>query len=141
MPRTSYAQSSQQADTGLQSELVFTAVPAAAAQTLVGQRVNGAALTVNGDYYADIDVSGLTELEIHLRATLAGGATCTTDIYTTYADEVTKKTAFAGIGALVSATIQTATLAATKGPRLVRVKLTVALAGTVTFTLAEINGV
>lgn len=140
MPRTSYTQATQQAAIGAQDVLVYSAVPATALQTLLGQRVAGSVLSVVGDYFAEFEVAGLTEVEVHIRATLGGTATCTTDIYTTYFDEVTKKMAFAGIGALVSATIQTATLGATKGPRIVRVKLTVAGAGTVTFTLAEYNG-
>lgn len=140
MGRTSFAESSQQSMTGLQASLVFSAVPAAADQTLIGQRINGSVLSVNGDYYADSDVSGLTEIEAHLRATLAGGATCAVDAYTTYADETTKKTAMTGVASLVSTVILALTLAATKGTRVLRFKFTVAAAGTVTFTLAEING-
>lgn len=140
MGRTSLAQANQQSVTGVQGELVYSAVPAAAAQTLIGQKVNGSVLTVNGDYYADIDVGGLTDLEAHIRATLAGGATVAVDAYTTYADETTKKTAWTGVASLVTDTILALTLSNPKGSRVSRFKFTVAAAGTVTFTLAEYNG-
>jgi hypothetical protein len=129
---------------GVCEVLRFSQVPSGA-ESLLQKPVLGATLTVAGDYFADVDVQGLaTELEIHLKATLTAG-TLTSDAYATFMDGTTKKGASAtGVGALVSATTQSSSIAMTDHPgvRTVRVKLTAA-GGTVTqpITQAEVNGI
>lgn len=138
-----------QAALGAQEWLVITAIPAAANQSLVGQRLLNQELTVNGDYEVLIPLYGLvTALEVHVRATLAT-KTASTALNTLYmvsnpTDPATyvNKTAGTGTGALVSATRQSSTIATLRGEQFARLTLTVAGgAGTVTMTQAEFNGI
>jgi hypothetical protein len=123
-----------QALLGLQTELVVKSTPPAS-EAQIGSKLRGLALTA-GVYTAEVDVSALGNIEVQLQATLNGG-TITSDVYVTFADEATKKVAFAGVGALVTATLQTSTYA-NKGERIVIIKLTVT--GAPVLTIAEING-
>lgn len=140
MPRRNLSDVEYQSIIGLQRELVWDSVPAAAAQSLVGQLVRGSVLAVAGTYTCKVDVGGLAALEAHLTATLTGTATSTTSGGTTYNDEATIKQAFAGVGAMVSGTRQTITIAAAKGERFAIITITIATAGSATFTQGEING-
>jgi hypothetical protein len=137
--RRNLADIESQSFLGMQEELVWDTVPVTAAQSLIGQLVRGSVLTVNGVYTCKVDIGGMTAIEAHLTATLAA-ATSTTSGGTTYNDEVTIKQAFAGVGAMVSATRQTITIAAVKGERFALIIVTIAAAGTATFTQGEING-
>lgn len=125
---------------GEQTELVWDTVPATALQSLIGQNVRGSVLTVAGTYTAKFATNGLSAaIEVHITATLVT-QTATTDVFSTFNDETTKKTSYTGVGALVTATRQTSTYAP-KGERRGIASIVVAGAGSVTFTQAEYNGV
>lgn len=139
MPRRNNSDIEFQSLAGMQEELVWATVPATADQTLIGKNVKGSTLVVNGVYTCIADIGGVASVEAHLTATLTG-ATSTTSGGTTFNDETTIKQAFAGVGAMVSATRQTITIAATKGERFVIITITIASAGSAAFTQGEING-
>lgn len=143
----------RQAALGRQVPLVFTSVPAAAAQSLVGQRlIDAGALTVAGDYYCRVEIGGLSALYLHLTATIAAG-TATSQATTTYFvanGGLTDATlsaapyqyqALTTTGALTTTTRQSSSLSATRGEQYLIVKITLATSPNVTFTQAEVNGV
>lgn len=128
---------------GEQADIIILSVPAGAAQSLVGQNLRGAVLTVDGTYLCSISVNGMkSQIEMHVTATLSGTAAVTTDAYMTFNDETTKKGAsFTGVGALVSATRQDITFNAPRGERRAILSLAVVHGtGAATFTQAEYNG-
>ena len=127
----------QRAENGIQEELTFSKIPAADVTNQIGALVRGAVLGV-GVYEASVPIGGIANLECHLTGTIGAG-TCTSDVFTTFFDGTTKKTGFAAVGALVSATRQTSTLAGPLGSRVAIVRLTV-VTGPTTMTQAEING-
>lgn len=138
IPLRSIQAAEMQSFLGLQDELVFKTVPVGA-EALLGKLVKGSNITVAGTYTCEMRVDGLSAIEVHLTATLTA-STVTSSVFTTYNDGVTAKQNFAGVGALVSVTRQSSTLAANKGEKLVVVSLLVGAAPNITFTQAEING-
>lgn len=132
---------------GQQDLLCIVGVPAGVDESWIGTPLLGKTLAVNGDYYCLIPLSGMASaVQVHLRATLAGGATVTTELASLYylahpetPSTYVAKTGGTGDGLLVSATIQTSTLTVA-GEQFAMVKLTVAAAGTAVITLAEYNG-
>jgi hypothetical protein len=134
---------------GAQDRIVIVAVPAGASPALVGQQLQGQALTVNGDYECLIPMSGLKDiLEVHVTATLATKTASTALDSLFYvpnpADPSTwvNKQAGSGDGALVSTTRQSSSIATPVGEQFARLTLTVAgAAGSVAITQAEYNGI
>lgn len=122
---------------GAQEELVFASVPATSARK-IGERIRGATLDVAGTYTAAFLVAGWSDVECHVRASSITGS-CTTDVYTTYADGSTKKTSFTGVGALVANTRQSTTFTGTKGVQQAILSLVVVTGPTV-IDQCEING-
>jgi hypothetical protein len=139
----------EQAVTGAQGLLLIAAVPAGAANSLIGQYlVDAGELTEAGDYYCLIPLAGMvTELEVSLKATFASG-TVTSDLgslyyvrnFTAPATWV-EKTAGANDGALTTATLQTSDLSGLRGEQFAFLKLTLAGGAEATFTQAEYNGI
>lgn len=127
----------QRSFVGAQEELVFLSVPATSARK-VGERIRGSTLDVAGVYTAEFHVGGWADVECHVRASAITGS-CTTDVYTTYADGSTKKTSFTGVGALVVNTRQSSTFTGTKGIQHCILSLTVVTGPTV-IDQCEING-
>lgn len=93
-----------------------------------------------GTYYAQFGLTGMAKPTIDLTAAFTGG-TCTTSAYSTYLDGQTSRQAFAGTGALTTATLQTSTLATPNGERIGVLSIVVGAGGSVTaFTRAELSG-
>jgi len=140
MPETNQDQAEYRGICGEQGDLIIATIPAGAATSLIGQKLKGSVLTVAGTYTCLIPMNGFSSVvEVNITVTLVT-QTITDDIYSTYNDEVTKKTSFTGVGAIVSATRQTSTYAP-KGERRAIVSLPVVGAGSCTFTQAEYNGI
>lgn len=139
MPRKGLGEKVQQAATGMQELLRLDQV-SISTDDLGKTLLELGAISGNGDYYCDVDVSGLSAVEIHVRATAT--ATTTPSAYTTYADGVTSKTALtdSGAGVLVNGVARTFSISTLKGEKLVRFKFVIAGGGNVTFDRAEYNG-
>lgn len=145
----SIEQQLEQAVLGGQGLLVLAAVPAAADNGLIGQNlVDAGALTVDGDYYCLVPLSGMvTEVQLALKATFASG-TVTSDLNTLYVvrnmtDPSTwaNKTAGTDVGAMTTATLQEPYIDTLRGEQFAALKLTLASVASVTFTQAEYNGI
>lgn len=138
-----WSKMNERALVGEQALLVFTSVPAGA-EALVGAQVLGAQITIAGTYTCSIDMAGLsTKIEVHLTATNNSGTMPTTSGGSTYYDQSTLKTAFTGVGLMVTATRQTLSLAAANllGEREADIIITLPAASSCTFTQAEYNGI
>lgn len=98
------------------------------------------AIGTAGTYFCDVDVTGTTDVEIHVRASAIAG-TVTPSAYVTYIDGTTSKVALtdSGAGALAAATRRTFTGSSLKGARNVRFQFIVAAASSVTFDQGEFN--
>lgn len=127
-----------QAAFGGQHYLIIDEVPEGA-ESLVGQRLVGQTLTVAGDYYCKFPLSGCAKYETQLKATFAAG-TVTSTVYSTKVDGETAEQTFEDDGALTTATLQTATLAAIKGEQIGRAKITIGATTSAAFTVAECLG-
>lgn len=140
--RKGNGESVEQAARGIQELLTVNSasVPLTSAQQSL-PLVSAGSFATAGDYYADISVRGLTDLEVHVRASAVAG-TVTPSAYATYADGTTSKTAAtdSGSGALVAAARRTFTINNLRGVSVVRFKFVVAGASSVTFDQAEANG-
>jgi hypothetical protein len=137
-----YEKRVEQATFGGQGHLRVSAVPATGNKSIIGKRLidcTAGELGVAGDYYCDFYCSGLSAVNVHLKATFAS-STVVSDVYTTYADGVTSYQGFSSDGSLTTTVLQTATLAATVGEQVVRVKLTLGATPVAVFTQAEFNG-
>lgn len=138
----------QQAACGAQDELVIVAVPAAGNTALVGKRLYGQTLAVNGDYYCLIPLSGVfTEMQVHVKATFGSGTVTTAGPDTLYyvsdaqtPSTWTVKTSGTGDGALTTTVLQSPTVTGMKGEQYAMFKLTVAGGASAVFTQAEYNG-
>jgi len=137
-----------QAAWGIQDELVIVAVPTAGDQSLVGKRLNGQTLSVDGVYTCLIPLSGaFNTLEVHIRATFASGSVTTAGPDSLYfvsnaasPSSWTVKTSGTGDGALATTVRQTATLTGMAGEQYAMVTLTVATSAAPLITQAEYNG-
>lgn len=133
---------------GVQDELTITAVPAAASQALVNQKLNGQTLTTDGVYTCLVPMSGaFTELEVHIRATFGAGTVTVggPDIlyYVANAndpDSWTVKTAGTGDGALTTTVRLSPSVTGMTGEQYAMVTLTLAGVTSVAITQAEYNG-
>jgi hypothetical protein len=138
----------EQSAWGAQDQIVLVAVPAAAAQSLVGKNLTTVgALTVAGTYECLIPLSGIvTQCEVHLTATIGAGtvsSALSTLFYVTNAaapSTWTNKTTGTGTGSLVTGTRQTSLLTTLRGEQYARLTLTLGSSPNVTFTQAEFNG-
>lgn len=138
----------EQSAWGAQDQIVLTAVPASAAQSLIGKNLTTAgALTVAGTYECLVPLTGLTSiLEVHLTATITAGTVASalnTLYYVTNAaapSTWTNKTAGTGTGSLSTTVRQTSTITTLRGEQYARLTLTLASSPNVTFTQAEYNG-
>jgi hypothetical protein len=139
----------EQSAWGAQDRLVITAVPAAAAQSLVGKPLSSAGpLTVAGDYDVLVPLAGMvSELQVHLTATITAG-TASTALHTLFYVENAQlpsswvtKTAGSGAGALTTTVRQTSTIATLRGEQLALLRITLASSPNVSFTQAEYNGI
>jgi hypothetical protein len=129
--------------TGAQERLIITSVPAGADPLLVGKELAGQTLTVTGNYTFAIQLGGIqNKVEVHLTANNVSGTMPTSSGGTTFQDQTTQKTAFTGIGLLVTATRQTLSLvtAALDGSKIAVLTLNLPAASSCTFTQAEVNG-
>jgi hypothetical protein len=110
---------------------------------IINQPLVNLTLNANGTYLCTFPLNGMASVNTHIKATFGGGTTVTTAGYTTYKDHQTARTAFTGMGALTTATLQSATpaLSAPAGEEYGVVSITIAsLTGTVTFQIAEYCG-
>ena len=139
----------EQSAWGTQDRIVIVGVPAAAAQSLIGQALSSAgALTVAGAYECLIPLSGIaTILEVHLTATITAGTASSALNTLFYVDNAaapstwTNKTAGTGTGSLVTATRQTSQITTLRGEQFARLTITLASSPNVTFTQAQYNGI
>lgn len=134
---------------GMQDQLVLTAVPSTADQSLVGRALTSVgALTVAGDYDILIPISGMiSKIECHLKATITAG-TVLSELNTTFflANPTnpatwTPKTGGTGDGSLSTNALQTSTIATLTGEQYAWMRVTLGSSPNVTFTQAEYNGV
>lgn len=139
----------EQSVLGGQALLIISAVPATAANSLIGQPlVDAGALSVAGDYYCLVPLAGMvTELEVHLKATFASG-TVTSDLNSLYVvrnfstpSTWVNKTAGANGGALSTTVLQSSDITGLRGEQYASLKLTLAGGASATFTQAEYNGI
>jgi hypothetical protein len=137
-----------QGATGVQRRLLIAKVPATASASLIGRTlIEAGALTVAGIYRCLIPISGLaSSLEVFLTAAWSGG-TVSSDLDTLYfvgdtVDDTTwrKKTAGSGDGSLTTATPQSPTIATLKGEQYAVLDITLTGTSSVTFSVAEYNG-
>jgi hypothetical protein len=135
-----------QAAVGAQDHLVCADSPVAADK---GKRLTAISMATNGDYYFDVDVSGLADFYLHVRAaTIGGSAAVAISGYQTFMDRTTQYALGAaaesltdsGAGNLAAGTARTLSKTSAKGARIARVKLVHSGAGTVTFDRGEYNG-
>lgn len=142
------AQMQLQALLGQHRPLVCVSAPANA-QAALGE-LDGKVLSINGTYRCLVPISGLkSTLQVHIQATLGGGATLTSsgpDLlgFDADADTVANaanhiRDAGTGDGSVTSGTAQTASVTP-NGQKWALYDLVVAAAGTVTITRAETNG-
>jgi hypothetical protein len=132
---------------GAQDRLIITAVPAAAAASLIGKTlVDAGQLTVAGTYEVIIPTSGLSVIEVHLQATFATG-TVSSGLFSLYyvsnaatPSTWTNKQTGTGTGSLSTTVRQSSTIAALKGEQYCRLTLTLGGTTACTFTQAEYNG-
>jgi hypothetical protein len=138
-----------QAAVGAQDHLVCADVGNGGDAAQKGKRLTAISMVTNGDYYFDVDVSGLADFYLHVRAaTIGGTATVTPSGYQTFMDRSTQYALGAaaesltdsGAGNLAAGTARTFSKTAAKGSRIARLKLVHAGAGTVTFDRGEYNG-
>lgn len=136
-----------QAAIGMQVYLYISQVPTGAEGSLINSRLLGANLVVAGDYYCRFFMGGVSAVNVHITATFGGAVTGSTEVYSTYKNgegainsDATAYQGFSSDGALTTATLQTATLAATKGEQYGMVKITITGTAGFAATRAEVNG-
>lgn len=145
----SRADASERAIRGMQAPLIITEAPAGVtAQAQIGKPLIGQTLSVNGAYVCLIPLSGLaSSIKVNVKPQLTA-ATLTSsgpdelvsfDPRSVNVADAAVLTAGSGDGALADDTLQTATLTLT-GALYARYTLTVASAGSVTFDVAEVEG-
>lgn len=135
---------------GTHAPLYFAEVPAGA-ESLIGAKVAGSTLTIDGDYVILIPLAGITTtLKVYVTATLtsmtlssAGPDTLHLfDPLSTAIASAVVVTAGTGDGALTTATLQTLTLTGMLGEQYARLTLTAGGAPTsVVFTQADYHGI
>lgn len=141
----------QMAAWGVQDLLVISTVPSGAADSLRGTSLLSATLTTEGVYRCLVPMSGLvSELEVHVNATFAGGTVTLGGPDTLYlvtnatvSTGWTVKTAGTGDGALTTTVLRSSSVTGMLGEQYAVVTITLAsMSGnSVTFTVAEYNGV
>lgn len=148
----SYQDNLNQATFGLQRPLILTSWPATLnVKSADYPRLIDQTALPDGTYYCRVDIGGTSALNLQLTAAFAAG-TVTSDANTCYflpnnniSDAQANAApyryqAFTGIGALATATRQTATIAVVGGEQFAVVKIVVAGGSAPTFSQAEING-
>lgn len=131
---------------GVQDFLVLVGVPAAAADSLRGTRLDKAgALSVSGNYTLLVPLAGQSvKNEVHLKATFGAGVV-TVRAYSTFADMASVKTAYANDNTTLATTVlKTFSLTTFDGAQYALITVTLdatAAAAGVTFTQAEYNGI
>jgi len=132
-----------QAGLGLQQRLVLRSVPDGAQEQYIGRSIVGLLLNVAGDYEAELDVSGLGTLEVHLKPAAVAGASVVPSLYSTYADGQTLKTVSTPAGLAFGGGVLRTYAFTLKGESKVVVAFTLAPGDSLDFTgssLAEANG-
>lgn len=124
---------SDRARIGTQGFLIITAVPAAAPQTLLGKRLLDVGLLgVAGTYECDLDVQGLTSVDVSMMPSAIVGV-ITPIVASRYANRVKARTVSTPAGgAFAAAALQTMTVAL-KGEKVVKVSFTIPGASSITF--------
>ena len=133
---------------GVQKRIVIAQVPATAADSLRGKTLlEAGALTVPGIYRCLIPISGLASiLEVFLTAAWSGG-TVSCELDTLYfvpdtGDDAgwVKKTSGVGDGSLTTAVLLTPSIVTLRGETYAVLDITLTGTTSVTFSVAEFNG-
>lgn len=150
---TNYQEALDNSSFGRQRNLVLSSWPIAntSLKSADFPRLIDQTALADGTYYCRITISGLSTLNLQMRATFAGG-TVTVTAFTTFGMKTGRELdselvlspyayqTFTGTGALTTATLQTSTIAATGGEQFAVVKIVVAGGAAPVFTQAELNG-
>lgn len=142
MPRKGPGARLDQSATGEQDLLRLDGCTTSISNSLLGKTlVELGSITQVGTLHCDIDVTGMADVEVHVRASAVTG-TVTPSCFTTYADGATSKTALtdSGAGDFVANVARTFSISGLKGVKNVRFQFVIGAGEAITFDRAEFNG-
>ena len=144
------AERDRSATLGVHSPLYFAEVPAGA-ESLIGTKLVGSTITIDGDYVVLIPMFGITTtLKVHILAqltsmTLVSAGPDTLHLFDPLGTNISAAVAFTlgtGDGSLTTNTLQTTTLTGMLGEQYARMTLTAGAAPTsITFDIASFHGI
>jgi hypothetical protein len=132
-----------QAGLGVQQLLYISSCPSSAQDRFLRKALTAVGnIDVAGTYEAQVDVSGLASLEVHLKPADQVGVPAVPVIASTYADHSTAKTASTPAAAAMQTGVQKDYAIALAGEEVVIVRFTLGGGESINFTngLAEANG-